>query len=294
MLDEEALALAGRMRGELSGLPPVRRTYRQIATLDVDNGFKYLGRPLWRTLGSTMRDVLHGRFAEVRNRINTLTGSRRDPYDIYDDFRLMTDGNAARVITNFLVAPRGEHDHAVGLSSARMLQRMRDIARWSEIGLHPSYHSSTKPGLITSEKTGLENAIGRSIGISRQHFLRFRYPETFQELERIGIKEEHSAGLHDTIGFRAETCTPFPFYDRESDRETDLMIHPFQVMDSAMAYYLKLSPDEAIAAAKRVIDSVKAVQGTFIGVWHERFLSDHGTEKGWRRVVEEVIRYAKP
>ncbi len=294
VVDEQVLELGKRISAALPGIPPVRRSYTHVATLDVDNGFKYLGRPLWRTLGSASRDLLHGRFDEIRDRLSTLSGSRRDPYDVYDDFRTITQGNADRCVANFLVARSGKYDHAVGLSSPRMMDRMRRTSQWAEVGLHPSYFSSERPGLFSQEKEALTRALGKAVTISRQHFLRYRYPETFRTLESVGIREDHSIGLHDAIGFRAGTCTPFPFYDREADRETNLMIHPFQVMDSALCYKMKLTPDQAIAAAQRVIDKVKAVQGTFIGVWHERFISDHGTEKGWRRVVEETIRYARP
>jgi hypothetical protein len=72
------------------------------------------------------------------------------------------------------------------------------------------------------------------------------------------------------------------------------MIHPFATMDSAMAYARRKPPEEAIAAMCAVADAVRAVQGTFIGVWHERFISDHGQEQGWRRVVAEVIEHARP
>lgn len=294
LVDEWVISLGMRMTKELHGLPPIRRRYMHIATLDVDNGFKYLGRPLWRTIGSAARDLLHGRIGELWDRASTLIRSRRDPYDVYEDFHRITEGSADRIITNFLVARHGKFDHAVGLSSRRMIRRMQGIAQWSDVGLHPSYSSSDDPRLFSIEKTALEQAIDKKVVISRQHFLRFRHPDTFLELERIGIKEDHSVGLHDNIGFRAGTCTPFPFFDVKNDRETDLMIFPFQVMDSALAYKMKLTPDEAIAASKRVIDKVRAVQGTFIGVWHERFISDHGAEKGWRRVVKETIRYAKP
>jgi hypothetical protein len=57
---------------------------------------------------------------------------------------------------------------------------------------------------------------------------------------------------------------------------------------------MRLSPAEAIAASQRIVDRVKAVNGTFVGVWHERFLSDHGSEAGWRNVIDSIIRYARP
>ena len=72
------------------------------------------------------------------------------------------------------------------------------------------------------------------------------------------------------------------------------MIHPFAVMDSAMAYQMKLTPDAAIEAAQQIADRVRQVNGTFISVWHERFLSDYGDEKGWGRVAEAVLKHARP
>ena len=72
------------------------------------------------------------------------------------------------------------------------------------------------------------------------------------------------------------------------------MIHPFAMMDSAMCYKMHLSPREAVAEAKRLVDAVRAVQGQFISVWHERFLSGYGDEAGWGGVAEEVLQYARP
>ncbi len=293
VLDERVLAFAASAKQSLPSLPPVRRNYRSVATLDVDNGFMYLGREPWRSLGSACKDLLRGDVKKITERYRVLRGCEPDPYDVYELFRALSHSSADRTIVNFLVAPRGPHDHAVGTSHALMRQRMKQVADHSEVGIHPSYRSTEEPELILREKQRLEEVIGRPVSLSRQHFLRKHLPSTYLQLIDAGISEDHSLGSANHIGFRAGTCTPFPYFDLIKQRETELMLWPFAVMDSALAYKLALSPDKAIARTRNLVDAVKAVQGTFISVWHERFLSDHGPEKGWRRVAEEIIRYAK-
>lgn len=293
LVEEWAFDLAERWRSIDTRVPVPQRTYRHIATMDVDNGFMYLGREAWRTVGGAMRDLLRGGPALLKERIDVLLGRKADPYDIYALFRAMTeDPGTHRRIVNFLVASRGTWDHAVGTRSSRMRDRMREVAAWAEVGVHPSYHSMEETASIDREKRRLEAVIGRPVSIGRQHFLRFAQPGTQRALLACGIREEHSVGFSDGIGFRAATCTPFHWFDRSREASTELLVVPFQIMDSAMAYRMRLDPDGAIAAGRAMVDVVRQVQGTLSCVWHERFLSDHGAERGWQRVVRTIIQHA--
>lgn len=294
IVDEWMMAIHAAWHGKDRRVPAMGRTYGHTATMDADNGAMYLGRPLWRTAGGMARDILKGRPHRVLDRLGTLTGSRPDPYAVHRRFVELAKENKARTIINFMAAPYGEHDHAVDLHRNCMRNVLSNVVQQAEIGVHPGYSSSVVAGAMAREKAVLERVSGVPVVVSRQHFLRFRTPGTQRELIASGIQEDHSMGLADRCGFRAGTCTPYPFFDREAREQTPLMIHPFAVMDSALAYNMKLTPTDAVKEAKRMVDAVRRVNGRFISVWHERFLSGYGDERGWGIVAPEVIAYARP
>lgn len=294
VVDEWLLHLAAAWRRADPRVPALRRKYMQTATLDVDNGAMYLGREWWRSAGAAVRDLLHGRPGSVRDRLAVLAGAKADPYAVHAAFLDVAERTGARAIVNFLVADRGRYDHAISLRSPFLQDVLRQVVRRASVGLHPGYGSSDAPARMAVEKQRLEEHAGVAVTQSRQHYLRMKLPGTYRALEQVGIREEHSMGMADAVGFRAGTCTPYPFYDLEAEASTALTIHPFAVMDSVPAYKLRLTPQEAVIRAKQLVDAVRAVQGTFISVWHERFLSGYGDEAGWQGVAPEVLEYARP
>ena len=99
-------------------------------------------------------------------------------------------------------------------------------------------------------------------------------------------------GYASETGFRASICTPYRFYDLDLDVGTRLTLVPFMLMDGTMKDYLKISPDEAILRAQALIDEVRAVNGTFVTLWHNQSVNDLEEWKGWKRVYEEIVGYA--
>ncbi len=294
VVDEWTILLADAWRAFDPRVPELRRTYAQTATLDADNGAMYLGRPLWRSVGGGIRDMLNGKPRRVLDRAAVVLGRSPDPYAVHEAFLNLAVHYGDQGIINFVVAKKGAHVHAI---DGRDPSKSRVLALAGEragVGLHPGYASSDEPAQLELEKQRLEAVLGKPVVRSRQHFLRMRLPETYTRLAQAGIREEHSMGLADRAGFRAGTCTPFPFFDLAANAQTALTVYPFAVMDSALCYKLKLSPEEAIAEACRMADAVRRVKGRFISVWHERFLSGYGDEHGWEVVAKAVLAYARP
>lgn len=294
VVDEWSLLLARAWRMKYAALPLPQRKYRSVNTIDLDNGFKYLGRPLWRTLGSMTRDAMRGAWAELPARLRVLAGKEEDPFDIYTELQETLSQGVDRVLFFVLAASRGAMDHAVPVEHPAYAQRLHTLATWAEVGLHPSYDSSSQQGLTALEFLRLEAVLGRPVRISRQHFLRMRLPETYRELERLGIAEEHSMGLHEQLGFRAGTCTPYRWYDASEERSTALLVHPFTVMDNTLLHKLKLDPEQAVQKVAELVHRVRAVDGTFIGLWHESFLSRSAADAPWRKAILRMIQLARP
>ncbi|MBX2977848.1 MAG: polysaccharide deacetylase family protein [Flavobacteriales bacterium] len=294
LVDEWALQLAAQWALIDPRVPAPLRRYRQVFTIDLDNGFKYAGRPLWRTLGSAARDLLSGRSEELLERYRTLVGARPDPYDVYAHLAEVIPTCADRSVVFVLNAARGTWDHAVPIQHTAYADRLRGLKRWATVGIHPSYTSSTTLGRTAAEMGSLAKVLGTEVRVSRQHFLRMRIPDTYRELQAAGITEDHSMGLHDRIGFRAGTCTPYQWYDLLEERATDLEVHPFAVMDNTLRHKLQLSPADAMAHAAELVGRVRAVNGTFTGLWHESFLGDDRANGGWREAILNIIEQARP
>lgn len=134
---------------------------------------------------------------------------------------------------------------------------------------------------------------GSDAKLSRQHYLIFRLPDTFNLLVEKGIEEDFSMGFADHIGFRAGTSVAFPFYDLKSECRTKLICNPFMAMDVTMTRYMGLSKSEAIQRLEALRDEVKKVNGVFMTLWHNESLSEIWQWKGWSDLYEEVIKIGK-
>jgi hypothetical protein len=55
-------------------------------------------------------------------------------------------------------------------------------------------------------------------------------------------------------------------------------------------YYKKYTPEIASKEINKLIQKVKKVNGTFISVWHNESLSEHGIWRGWKIVYEKMLK----
>ncbi|MCC6683775.1 MAG: hypothetical protein IT247_01765, partial [Bacteroidia bacterium] len=118
------------------------------------------------------------------------------------------------------------------------------------------------------------------------------YQLTCLQLIENGIEHEYSMGYAEQAGFKASTARSFKFFDLVHNKQTQLTVHPFMLMDVTLKNYMGLSIEEAMEVTSKIIQQVKQVNGELISLWHNESLSDYGEWKGWRTVYEQLINKA--
>ena len=196
---------------------------------------------------------------------------------------LNTEGSSQNIL--FVpVGERSEYDNNLAIETNSLQAHIKGLAAKVEVGLHPSYQSLGSSATLGNEKAKLEAVLSAPIKKSRQHFLRFQLPETYQALTEYGIDQDYSMGFHDDIGFRSGTAYAHSFFDLKNDQQLSIKLIPLVAMDSAMNVYLKYSPEEAISEMKEVISNLMSTGGNFVTVWHNHSLSELDEWGGWRKV----------
>ncbi len=267
--------------------------YRFISTFDIDSAYAYQEKGLMRHVGAMGMALFTFNFAKIFERWRVLLGLEADPYDTYDWQLEMQKKYHLKQIYFFLVGDYGEFDKNIPVEGSRKFQTLiKSMADYAEVGIHPSYQSNTDNRLLVKEVKRLSKVLKREIHQSRQHFLKITFPQTYRNLLELDINEDYSMGYASEIGFRASICSRFNFYDLDLDVETKLALIPFMLMDGTMKDYMKLSPEESIRKAHALVDEVKAVNGTFVTLWHNQSVNDKETWQGWRAVYEAIVAYA--
>ena len=248
------------------------KKYSYVSTIDIDNAYAYKQKGVMRTLGAYIRSILYLDYNEFQ-------------LEIQKKYNL-------KPIYFFLFAEYGLNDKNLPVQNKKFRALIKSTADTADVGIHPSYGSNKNIPKLATEIKRLSTVLNREITKSRQHFLKLTFPETYHNLIELGITDDYTMGFASEIGFRASICNSFYFYDLDLEIETKLRIHPFMVMDASLKYYMKVEPQDAMKKIKPLIDEVKAVNGTFMSLWHNESLSNVKQWDGWRDVYSETVKLA--
>ncbi|WKD84913.1 hypothetical protein KCTC32516_00249 [Polaribacter huanghezhanensis] len=292
LVDVWAYKLLEKLKEKFPDYEYKTRTYQYISTIDIDNAYAYKNKSLVRTLGAFIKDFFTFKLRNFWDRFAVITNIKQDPYNTFKAILSLKKKYKAPTIFFFLVADYTTFDTNVSPSKNKFKLLIKTMVDYAKVGLHPSYFSMKDETILKKEKERLEAITNMPMEKSRQHYLRFSLPETYQNLIDLEIKEDYSMGYAGHVGFRASTCTPFYFYDLDFEIQTPLKIVPFALMDTTLNDYMELTPRQSLGKIRELKNEVKAVNGTFVTLFHNESLSNYLRWKGWSKVYESMLKIA--
>lgn len=265
------------------------QSFQFLPTYDIDMAWAYRHKGWKRKIGGYASDILKGQFTSLKNRVKTNLALQNDPFQTFDWLDELGQKFKLQPIYFFLLGDYGKYDKNNKLEAAAFQDLIKAIANRHKTGIHPSYQSTNKPAIINQEKQRLATITQQTVRRSRQHYLKVHLPTTYQQLIDAGITEDYSMGYAMDIGFRAGTSLAFYWYDLSKETATELKIFPFQIMEVTLKEYLKLSPDAAKAKITALINTIKAVDGTFCSLWHNSSFSELEGWNEWEEVYVDLL-----
>ena len=289
-LADEWVAAFRKQVQEVSGMHIEAPHFLYLPTYDIDMAYSHLHKGIGRIAGAYIRALIKGDVKQLSERIQVLKKKQKDPYDSFRWLRQLHKEYDYKplyfVLSSF---KRTAFDRNIHPEHPAMLRVIKNLARESTVGLHPSYFSD-RANAFGKEKKILELVSGRSVNISRQHYIKMKMPQTYRLLLENGITEDYSMGYGTHLGFRAGTGSSFAWYDAERDVITPLRIYPFCFMDTTAHFELKLSATEAFEKLDVMSRHLHKAGSTMITVFHNFSLGTSIEWKGWRQAYEHFMQ----
>lgn len=142
-----------------------------------------------------------------------------------------------------------------------------------EVGLHGGHNAYNNLDEIEDKKKRMEKVLGKKVVDYRNHFLKFKVPDTWELLSEAGFKYDTTFGYADCVGFRNGMCHPFRPFNLDTGKEVDILEVPLNIMDCTLFDYMKLDFDKAWDITKMLIDTVEKYKGVITILWHNTYMA---------------------
>jgi len=269
-----------------------RNEFNALLTIDTDQPFAYLGKNIISSVGGLLRDFTL-KTGTAASRYGVVARGKKDPYEVYDYITENIEKNKTDTRFFFSVGDHSKYDKNPSWKNEEYRNLIKRMAAKFITGLHPSFYASESSSVIGTELNRLKSIVAKEIIISRFHYIRISIPSSYRHLLKEGITEDYSMGYPDEPGFRAGIARPFYFYDVSQDRQTDLRIIPFQIMDATLFQYKNLGPAAAKEIVFKIINETRKAGGLFVSIWHNTSLLDNQEWLAWRELFESMLQYQK-
>ncbi|WP_179354541.1 polysaccharide deacetylase family protein [Winogradskyella vidalii] len=263
------------------------RKYTVQPVIDVPMAYYFKHKGFLRTIGGTINDLRRFKLKQLYLRYLVIMGFKRDPYDTFKWIIRKQKKHNIKFVVLFLIGDYSTYDKNININKKQFVSLIKSVADYCDVGIKASYLSLDDIRILKKEKLKMETITHRAIKAVRHSFSKLNLPTSYRNLVELEMHEDYSMGYIDTMGFRAGTCTPYQFYDLDFEVQTPLQINPYQCLDyGLLKYHSELDKREHL---QKIINEVKAVNGTFVPVFHNYSFSNLDRWNGFRSLFNLIL-----
>ena len=267
------------------------RKYKIQPVIDVPMAYFFRQKGLLRTIGGTLNDIRRFKFGQLYNRYSVLMGFKRDPYDTFKWIITKQKQCDFKFMVLFLIGDYSTYDKNINSNKKQFVSLIKSVGDYCNVGIKASYFALDDISILKKEKLKMEAIINTDLKAIRHSFSKLNLPASYRNLVELEINQDYTMGYIDTLGFRAGTCTPFQFYDLDYEVQTPLQINPYHCLDFALLkYQSELDKTEHM---QKLINEIKAVNGTFTPIFHNYTFNDLKRWKGFRSLFNLILESAE-
>lgn len=215
----------------------------------------------------------------------------RDVWFNFDEMMALEESLSVKAAYYFLPEQqrsgnRSNADYRMDFKELRTA--LKDLqAAGHEIGIHGSLGSGKNSDQLREEISRIPVPVTGG----RFHFLAMAVPESFDILERSGLRYDMTLGFAEHPGFRNGVCYPFTPYDIRRDRAYSFIEIPLMVMDRTFTNYLRVEPEATGDYIGPLLTAVRKFGGVLTLLWHNKSFSGY-KYRGWEQPFLETVKSA--
>jgi peptidoglycan/xylan/chitin deacetylase (PgdA/CDA1 family) len=260
---------------------PENKKFAVCLTHDID----VLYFPKLTTIFDSYRSLLKGQVKNSFNLFKSLINKKYNPWWNIKEIIKLEEKYNANSSFYFLTLDKNEKDFNFNIEDVEP-ELKYIIDKGCEVGLHGGFGEYNNLEKITEKKMRLEKVLNKKIVGFRNHYLKFKVPDTWEVLCKAGFKYDTTFGYADSAGFRNGMCHPFKPFNIQTDREIDIFEIPLIIMDNTLFDYMQLDIAGAWKNIKLLIDTVEKYKGVITILWHNTYMIN---EK--RDLYEKILKY---
>ncbi|MCA6444099.1 MAG: polysaccharide deacetylase family protein [Chitinophagaceae bacterium] len=217
-----------------------------------------------------------------------------DPYNNFRYLMMVSEKYSIRSQFNFItVNGKGNIDGNYEIAESYFGVLLKEIyERGHVIGLHPSFETFNNFDLLSGQYDKLKGILD-NLSIpsdylgGRQHYLRWKNPETWQIWNDVGLKYDSSLGSEYYMGFRCGTCFEFPVFNLITKKPLELIEFPLLVMDIC-AFKLK-SKENMNNVIMEINKICRFYNGNMTLLFHNNYAVTDYQKKFYEQLISKLI-----